>query len=175
MSVVQWNSISKAIFHSTAFFLKTNNTFRTKQQSLLFIVVCLCTLSGKNRVKFHPKTGHEGPGGVLDGVAVQRHTLATSHLEKQPGASFTGGWVGPKAGLGACGKSRFPPGFDPRTVEPVARRYIVRYKKNTNILYIVAVINTVWKQKGNVNFESFTPHYTENRKQGSDQFMLCPS
>jgi hypothetical protein len=31
--------------------------------------------------------------------------------------------VGPSAGLDRCGKSRLPPGFDPRTVQPVARRY----------------------------------------------------
>ena len=34
-----------------------------------------------------------------------------------------GGWVGPRAGLGGCGKSRPPLGFDPRTVQPVASRY----------------------------------------------------
>jgi hypothetical protein len=32
------------------------------------------------------------------------------------------GW-GPRAGLDVCGKSRPPPGFDPRTVQPVASRY----------------------------------------------------
>jgi len=31
--------------------------------------------------------------------------------------------VGPRAGLERCGKSRPPPGFDPRTVQPVASRY----------------------------------------------------
>jgi len=30
---------------------------------------------------------------------------------------------GPRAGLDECGKSRFSPGFDPRTVQRVARRY----------------------------------------------------
>ena len=34
----------------------------------------------------------------------------------------TGGWVGPRPGLERCGKSRPPPGFDPRTVQPVASR-----------------------------------------------------
>jgi hypothetical protein len=33
------------------------------------------------------------------------------------------GWVGPKAGLDGCEKSRRPPGFDPRTVQPVASSY----------------------------------------------------
>jgi hypothetical protein len=31
--------------------------------------------------------------------------------------------VGPTAGLDRCGKSCPPPGFDPRTVQPVASRY----------------------------------------------------
>jgi hypothetical protein len=49
LSVVQRNPILKAIFYSTLLLLKTNNTFRAKQQPLLFIVVCLCTLSDKKR------------------------------------------------------------------------------------------------------------------------------
>jgi hypothetical protein len=99
-------------------------------------------------------------------VADQRRTRAVLSLGKRPGAYFTEGWVGPKAGLDGCGKSRFPPGFDPLIVQPVARPYVVRSKKilvtvkiviitviikNINILYIVAYINTVWKQKGNIN------------------------
>jgi hypothetical protein len=32
-------------------------------------------------------------------------------------------WVGPRAGLDRCAKSRPPPGFDPWTVQPVAIRY----------------------------------------------------
>ena len=31
--------------------------------------------------------------------------------------------VGPRAGLEGCGKSRPPPGFDPRTIQVVASRY----------------------------------------------------
>ena len=31
--------------------------------------------------------------------------------------------MGPRAGLGGCGKSRPPQGFDPPTVQPVASRY----------------------------------------------------
>jgi len=37
----------------------------------------------------------------------------------------TGGWVGPRAGLDGCEKSP-PPGFDPRTVQPVVSRYTDR-------------------------------------------------
>jgi hypothetical protein len=45
-------------------------------------------------------------------------------------ANSTGVWVGPRAGLDGCGKSRPPPGLNPRTVqlsrptEPVHMIYI---------------------------------------------------
>jgi hypothetical protein len=39
------------------------------------------------------------------------------------GTHCTGGWVGPTACLVGCGKPHPPPGFDPRTVQPEARRY----------------------------------------------------
>ena len=32
--------------------------------------------------------------------------------------------MGPRAGLDRCGKSRPPPGFDPRTVQPVSMRVV---------------------------------------------------
>jgi hypothetical protein len=35
--------------------------------------------------------------------------------------------VGSRAGLDGCGRSRPPPGFDPRTVQPVA---ILNYRHN---------------------------------------------
>ena len=40
-----------------------------------------------------------------------------------PGTHWTGGWVGLRAGLDGCGKSRPTPGFDPRTVQPAVSRY----------------------------------------------------
>jgi len=40
-----------------------------------------------------------------------------------PGTYCVGGWVGPRAGLYGCGKSRLPPAFYPRTLQPVASRY----------------------------------------------------
>jgi hypothetical protein len=49
----------------------------------------------------------------------QRHDLG-----KRPGTQCIGGWVGPRAGLDGCEKSRPPPpGFDLWTVQPVASRY----------------------------------------------------
>jgi hypothetical protein len=56
-------------------------------------------------------------------VGCQLHAPAALPLGKRPGTHFIGGWVGPRAGLDGCGKSRPPPGFDPRTVQPVASRY----------------------------------------------------
>jgi len=38
----------------------------------------------------------------------------------RPGIHCRGGWMGSRAGLDRCGKSRPPPGFDLRTVHPVA-------------------------------------------------------
>jgi len=55
-------------------------------------------------------------------VGGQRHALATYPRER-PGTHCMRGWVGPRAGLDKCGKSRAPPGFDPWTDQPVASRY----------------------------------------------------
>ena len=42
---------------------------------------------------------------------------------QEAGWACTGGWVGPRAGLDRCRKSRPPTGFDRRTVQPVASLY----------------------------------------------------
>jgi len=42
---------------------------------------------------------------------------------ERPGTHCIGGCMGLRAGLDKCGKSRPPPGFDPRTVQPVTSRY----------------------------------------------------
>jgi hypothetical protein len=57
------------------------------------------------------------------GVAGQRHAPAALLPGNRPGTHCTGVWVGLTAGLDGCGKSRFPPGFDSRTVKSVAIRY----------------------------------------------------
>jgi len=38
--------------------------------------------------------------------------------KERPGTPCIGDWVGPRAGLDGCGKSRPPPGFDPRSSSP---------------------------------------------------------
>jgi len=45
------------------------------------------------------------------------------YSRERPGTHCTGGSVGPRAGLDERGKSRPPPGFDPRNFQPVASRY----------------------------------------------------
>jgi hypothetical protein len=56
-------------------------------------------------------------------VGVQRHAPAALPPGKRPVTPCIGGWVSPRAGLNGCGISRLSPGFDPRTVYPVASRY----------------------------------------------------
>ena len=54
-------------------------------------------------------------------VRGQRHAPAALYPRKRTGTHCTRDWVGHRAGLDRCGKSRPPPGFDPRTVQPVAQ------------------------------------------------------
>jgi hypothetical protein len=57
------------------------------------------------------------------GVGGQLHAPAALPPGKRPGTHFTGGWVGPQGRSGRVRKISPPPGFDPRTVQPVASRY----------------------------------------------------
>ena len=56
------------------------------------------------------------------GVGSQRHAPPAWPLGR-PGTHCIGGWVGPRAGLDGYGKSRSPPGLDPRTAQPIGSRY----------------------------------------------------
>jgi hypothetical protein len=60
---------------------------------------------------------------ALEGVSGQQHDPVMLYPLERPGTHCTGGWVGPSVGLDRYGKSRLPPGFDPRTVQPDVRRY----------------------------------------------------
>jgi hypothetical protein len=60
---------------------------------------------------------------ALEWVRGQRHASAALYQRERPGTLCTGGWVGPRAGLDKCGKSRTPLGFESRTVLAVASRY----------------------------------------------------
>jgi len=78
------------------------------------------------------RTAHRGSRGIAllfhgqrhqKGLRVQRHAPAALYPREKPGTHYTGGWVDPRAGLDRCGKSRPPPVFYSRTVQPVASRY----------------------------------------------------
>ena len=62
-------------------------------------------------------------GARWGGGGGQRHAPAALPQEDKPGTHCIGGWTRPRAGLDGRGKSRPPAGFDPRTVQPVARGY----------------------------------------------------
>ena len=53
-----------------------------------------------------------------------RHVPAALPLGNGLFTHCTGGWVGPRAGLDGCGKSRSSPVFDPWTVHLVANRIV---------------------------------------------------
>ena len=56
------------------------------------------------------------------GVGGQRHAPAALPPGKKPGTHCIGVWMGPRASLDDCRKSRPPTGFDLRTAQPVASR-----------------------------------------------------
>ena len=76
----------------------------------------------------------------------QRQAPAALYPRDRAGTHCTGGWVGPRAGLNRCGKSRPPPGFNPRTAQPVASRYTDYTTRPTKIPITVS----------NFSFHSFT-------------------
>jgi hypothetical protein len=61
-------------------------------------------------------------------------------LKRRPGIHFTGRWVGPRAGLDECGKSRPSPGIHPRTVQRLVSRYTVyAIPAQTLVLYNLSI------------------------------------
>ena len=57
---------------------------------------------------------------ALEGVSGQRHAPAALYPRERPGTHFTGGWVGPRAGLDGR-KNLVPTGIRSRTIQPVAQ------------------------------------------------------
>jgi hypothetical protein len=77
---------------------------------------------------------------VVEGVRGQRHSPSALYPRERLGIHCTGGWLGPRAGLDRCEKSRPPPGFDPRTVQPVSSRYTNNATRPTvQSLVIIAI------------------------------------
>jgi hypothetical protein len=56
------------------------------------------------------------------GMGGQLHALVTLTTGNRHETHSTGSWVGPRAGLDGCGKSHPPPGFEPRSAQPVGVR-----------------------------------------------------
>ena len=54
------------------------------------------------------------------GVSGQQHAPAVLYPRERPGTHCTGGWAGPQGRSGRA-ENLTPPGFDPRTVQPVAQ------------------------------------------------------
>jgi hypothetical protein len=53
------------------------------------------------------------------GVTGQCHASAALSLGKRNGTHYSGGWVGSKGPAGRVRKFSHPPGFYPRTVQPL--------------------------------------------------------
>ena len=78
--------------------------YATKVKCSLVQALRLCT----------GRTAHRGSRGMLcsflnttlEGVRGQRHAPAALYPRERPDTRCTGGWVGPRAGLDRCGKSR---------------------------------------------------------------------
>jgi len=92
-------------------------------------------IKGKGKDKAHPTTGHEGPEGeyrcsstlsvtsALGGGVVKATPRPLYPRERDTVTILLeAGWAPEQVWMGA-GKSRPPPGFDPRNVQPVASRY----------------------------------------------------
>jgi hypothetical protein len=62
-------------------------------------------------------------------------TPLSLYPRERPGTHFIGGWVGLRACLDRYGKSRPLPGFDPRTVQPIASRYTEAKIKQRIVTY----------------------------------------
>jgi len=68
-------------------------------------------------------------------VSGQQHAPAPLYRRERPGSRFTGGWVGPRAGLDGR-KISSPPGFDPRPSSPqqTAVLHLKEHKVEPNVV-----------------------------------------
>jgi len=94
-------------------------------------------------------------------VGGQSHVPAALPPGKSPGTHCIGSWVGPRASLDGCGKSRTLPGFDPRTVQPVASRY------TDWAIPVPSRVGLVMKLKGMIRslFQSVIPDRNQDKRE----------
>ena len=87
------------------------------------------------------------------GVRVQRHAPAATYPRERPGTHCTGGWLGLRAGLDWCGKSR-PTGI--RSPDRPARRqslYRLRYPAHIGTSKYHQKHNLRWEQQNETRHE----------------------
>jgi len=108
----------------------------------------------KGKGKIQSRTGHESPEGkqrysstlsltsALEGTVFSALPQPLYQRERHS-TLFIGRWVGHRASQNGCGKFNLPPGFDLRTVQPVASSYT----DPQIILFIVLKIKITMKQK----------------------------
>ena len=101
--------------------------------------------------KVHPRIGHEGPESeqmygstlpstsALDGGWVVNATLRPLYLRERPVTSCIGCWVGPRAGLEGCGKSRPSPGIR-SPCRPTRSESLYRLHYPGSLPYIIRAI-----------------------------------
>ena len=84
------------------------------------------------------------------GVRGQRYAPAAFYPRERPDTHCTGGWVGPRAGLDG-GKSHPPPGFDPRTFQPVASPYTYWATRPTHTFYFTMAQKHLWARASSLS------------------------
>ena len=106
----------------------------------------MLTVKGKGKGKVHHRTGHKGPEvekmysfilsltSALDGVGGQRHAPSALPPGKTRYPLYRR-LGGPQGRRKRMRKISPPPGFDPRTVQPVATRYTDRAIPAHNVNY----------------------------------------
>jgi hypothetical protein len=80
---------------------------------------------------------------ALEGGEGSAARPGSSLPRERPGVHCTRGWVGPRTGL-AGGKILPPPGFDPRTIQPVASRFTYWAPRPTQFYSKRSQFNNCW-------------------------------
>ena len=110
----------------------------------------------RDKGKVRPKTGHEGPEGeqgytstlALDGAGCQCYAPAALPPGKTQ-YTFYRRLGGSQSRSGQVRKISPPPGFDPRTVQPVASRYTDYAIPALNCFSLLNIIKQkTWKRHG---------------------------
>ena len=82
---------------------------------------------------------------ALEGVSGQQHAPAALYPRERPGTHFTGGWVGPGAGLDGR-KISSPPGFDTGPSARSQSLYRLSYRVHFEMSYILEL--TGYRRRG---------------------------